>query len=120
MAEAVEAGEPAQRRPVLLALLAEADARVDDDTRGRDAGCRGRLDPLGELGDDLGDDVGVLGARVHVGGRPAPVPEHDIGGRAGDGGEHLGVGETARHVVDDARTGRRPRRARSRRSWCRC
>ena len=97
--------EAAQRRPVLLALLAEADARVDDDAGGRDAGGRGRLDPLAELGEHLGDDIRVLRPRVHVGGRTAPVSEHDVRRRAGDGGEHVRVGEAARHVVDDPGAG---------------
>ena len=61
--EGVEVG---QHGPVLVAGLAEAQARVDHDALGVDAGRDRGVDLLAELAHDVGDQVVVVGVLLHA------------------------------------------------------
>ena len=77
IAECSEGVEVGQHRPVLLAGLGEAEAGVDDDLLGPDAGGQRLVDLRTQLVDDVLDDVVVLRELLHAVGVAAPVHQHD-------------------------------------------
>lgn len=109
VAQRREIGGVTDEREVLVDGLAEAQARVEDDAVGRDAGLDRALGGGGEEGTHIGDDVGVgrgggvlVRVRITARGREA-VHEDDAGTMLGGQGEELGAFGACRDVVDRIR-----------------
>ena len=113
-AQAAQLAQPVEQLQVLRHGLAEADARIEDDAFGRDAGTPRQVDADLQLGRDVGDQVVVVRAHVAAAQRrvdadvlalAAVVHQHCQ--RAGPG-RHLGdarLQAKAPHVVDNAGAG---------------
>ncbi len=86
---------------VVLGVLGEAEAGVDDDAVGGDAARQDGLHARVQLVDDLGDDVVVLAPDVAALEEAAPVHDDEGGAGVGDDRDHAGVGEAAADVVDE-------------------
>jgi hypothetical protein len=106
VAEGEDPVEAREEGEVVLGVLGEAEAGVDDDAVGGDAAGQDGLDTRVQFVDDFGDDVGVLAADVAALEEAAPVHDDEGGAGVGDGRDHAGVGEAAADVVDEGGTGR--------------
>ena len=101
VAEVDDLLEPGEQAPVVLRGLGEADAGVEHELLGGGPDGAQRLDPGRQLGAHLGDDVGVVGPRLHVVGVAAPVHDDEGSPARRDEVRHLRVGQAPAHVVDD-------------------
>lgn len=89
--------------PVLVGSLGEADARVEDDIALPHPGPRQRGHPRSQLGADLGDDIVIHRARLHVGAVPPPVHDDKRHASRSHHRGHRRVGLSTAHVVDECR-----------------
>ncbi len=104
-AEGVEVGQMGEERVVLLTALAEAEAGVEDDGAGGDAGGSDGGEAGGEVvanegGDGLWGECGKGGPLL----RGAAGVHEDESGRGaggGEGGGHAGIPKKAGDVVDE-------------------
>lgn len=106
MAEAQQAVEAGEQREVVVGVLGEAEAGVDDHAVGGDAALQDGLHARVELVGDLGDHVVVHTPDVAALQVAAPVHDDERGARGGDDADHRGVGEAAADVVDQGGSGR--------------
>ncbi len=96
-AEPADFAKPGQRRQILLERLAEADAGVEHDAVGADAGFRRALQRVLEEADDVGDDVDR--AVDHR----AVVHDDDTGIVGGRDMRHIRIAQQAPDIVEDRR-----------------
>src|SRR5690606_21006415 len=105
VAEAGEFDEAAEELPVVAAGFGEAEAGVDDDAAGFDAGDDEFGDAVFEFFAHGAHDVGVLGELLHGCGWAAPVHGDEVEATFGGDAAHAFVGESAGDVVDDGDAG---------------
>jgi hypothetical protein len=105
--ELVEVGEVAQEGVVLEAELAEAEAGIENDLVGGDAGGVGEREGVAQAGEDEGEDL--FGRERREGGpvlrAAAGVHQDGAALEAADGAGHGWVPEEAADVVDDLGAG---------------
>ena len=106
VAEAQQAVEAGEQREVVVGVLGEAEAGVDDHAVGGDAALQDGLHARVELVGDLGDHVVVHTPDVAALQVAAPVHDDERGARGDDDPDHRGVGEAAADVVDQGGSGR--------------
>lgn len=87
-------------RSALLGVLAEANARIDDDLGARDTGALGQRDTLAKLVCDLREEVVEFDAVLHRRRLAAQVRDHEACAALSDDIGHLRVRQAA-HIVDD-------------------
>lgn len=100
-----EVGEVAEEVQVVVEGFAEAEAGVEDDACGVDAGVGEDVQSAFEIGADFGDDILVSGVLLHGGGGAAHVHDDQAGGGFGGELDHAGVATEAGDVVDDVGSG---------------
>ena len=97
------AARPSSARPLLPKPMPGSTMSA----AGRDAGRRGRVDALRQLAQRPRATTSAYSARAYMSADgPRQCPSTKSASVLGDGGEHVGVGEAAGDVVDDARARR--------------
>jgi len=86
---------------MLVAALRKADARIDDQRLAGNAVVLRASDGAGQIGENLTDDIAVLGVRIHVLGAPARVHQDRRHAARGDQGTKVGIVLERTDVVDD-------------------
>ena len=100
-----EVGEVAEELQVVVEGFAEAEAGVEDDACGVDAGVGEDVQSAFEVGADFGDDILISGGLLHGGGGAAHVHDDEAGGGFGGELDHAGIASEAGDVVDDVGSG---------------
>ena len=99
--------EMAKQRPVVVTVrtLGEAKARIEDDLLDTDARVDDSGDPRLKFTPNVGDDVVIDGALLHIGTVPSPVHHDKRHAGRRDEGHHRRVGQPATDVIDQHRAG---------------
>ena len=103
-AERREVVQSREELPVVLGVLREPQAGVEHDLLGSTPATMSSATRALELVPHVGHHVGV-GRERSTSARAAPVHGHEVHAGLGDDAGHAGVGQAARHVVDDRRPG---------------